>query len=291
MFEEFSSIRVKVVERAGEKLIDSLHRSNPWDKMKCERKDCRQCNSKEEKLWGSCKNKNKVYENECYTCLETIEEEKKEKQTEGEKIDENTIIETGKKRKTSDRENRKIEEVEETRKYKYIGKSSRSAYERNTEHWKDLENLNPRSHILKHYLDKHQDIPMEKLNMRMKVLKKFKSSFERQIGESVMINHNMGLNVQLLNSKNEYNRCSIPRLALKMDKDELIEEYEEEQAEKEMKRRIERLREKMRMEGGDQQKRKKMRKLDMTVPLKTMLKEIIAEEKTREIEKKEKKEN
>ena len=59
-----------------------------------------------------------------------------------------------------------------------------------------------------------------------------------------------------------------------MDKDELIEEYEEEQAEKEIKRRIEHLREKIRMEGGDQQNRKKRRKADMTVPIKTK-KEII----------------
>ena len=66
------------------------------------------------------------------------------------------------KRKTKDRkkeEERQLEKRERT-KYKYIGESSSSVYERVSEHWKDFENLNQRYHILKHYLDKHQDIPV-----------------------------------------------------------------------------------------------------------------------------------
>ena len=256
-FEHFSKIRIKVVERAGEKLVDNLHRSNPWEKTPCGREDCRFCSSKEEKLWGKCKSRNIVYENECYTCLEKIEEEK---ETTGETVNivvENTMENNKGKRKSENREKeveRKSKDSEERTKYKYIGESSRSGYERVNEHWKDFENLNPRSHILKHYLDKHQDIPMNKLNMRMKVLKTYKSSFERQIGESVHINHNLGLNVHLLNSKNEYNRCSIPRLALTMNKDEQIEEYEEAQAEKEIKRRIDILKENLRIDGGTYQR-------------------------------------
>ena len=63
--------------------------------------------------------------------------------------------------------------------------------------------------------------------MSVKIVKSYRSSFERQIGESVMINHNLRENVQLLNSKNEYNRCSIPRLGLAITKDDIIDEYRE----------------------------------------------------------------
>ena len=79
IFEEFSKLKVKVVERAGEKLVDVIHKSNPWDMSQCSREDCRFCNSKEEKLWGKCKCRNIVYENECMTCLEEEESNEKEK--------------------------------------------------------------------------------------------------------------------------------------------------------------------------------------------------------------------
>ena len=64
---------------------------------------------------------------------------------------------------TIDGDKTEKKDVETKNSYKYIGETSRSGYERSREHWEDFENLNPRSHILKHYLDKHQDIPMNKL--------------------------------------------------------------------------------------------------------------------------------
>ena len=113
---------------------------------------------------------------------------------------------------------------------------------------------------------------MNKLKMRMKILKKYKTPFERQIGESVYINHNIGIDTILLNSKNEYNRCSIPRLALTLEKDDQIEEYENEQKEKELKRMLTDLKERLRMEGSCLPKGKTRRvKIDMTVPLKMNL--------------------
>ena len=264
-FEDFSSLKIKVVERAGEKLVDVLHKSDPWDKSRCNRNDCNFCNSKEEKLWGSCKIRNIVYENECLTCLGerdiNIEDEKNSKRRGEEEKPEEVVSNNNKnkKRKSYERGEEVLEEskVKSKKVYKYIGESSRSGYERSKEHWDDFENLNPRSHILKHYLDKHQDIPMNKLNMRMKILKKYKSPFERQIGESVHINHNLETETILLNSKNEYNRCSIPRLALSGVKEDEIDEYENEQLEKEIKRKISMLKERLRMEGSNQPKGKR----------------------------------
>ena len=63
-------------------------------------------------------------------------------------------------------------------------------------------------------------------------------SFEREIGESVWINGALKEGIELLNSKNEYNRCSIPRLGLTLDKEQKIEEYKDKQAELEIKRRV-----------------------------------------------------
>ena len=41
----WTGINIKVVERAGDKLQDLLHRSNPWDNIDCKREDCFLCNS------------------------------------------------------------------------------------------------------------------------------------------------------------------------------------------------------------------------------------------------------
>ena len=41
----WTRINIKVVERSGERLEDILHRSDPWEKRDCERKDCMPCYS------------------------------------------------------------------------------------------------------------------------------------------------------------------------------------------------------------------------------------------------------
>ena len=55
-FEEISLIRVKLVERTGEKLENILHKSNPWEATDCKRDDCAFCTN--EKLIGKCKTQN-----------------------------------------------------------------------------------------------------------------------------------------------------------------------------------------------------------------------------------------
>ena len=71
-------------------------------------------------------------------------------------------------------------------------------------------------------MESHRDIKMEDLEMRMRVIKKYKTSFERQIGESIWIYHNLKEGTLLLNSNNEYNRCSIPRLGINLTKEDII---------------------------------------------------------------------
>ena len=45
-FEEVSSIIVRIVERTREKLVNLLHKSNPWEAVNCKREDCMFCTNK-----------------------------------------------------------------------------------------------------------------------------------------------------------------------------------------------------------------------------------------------------
>ena len=56
------------MERTGEKIVDILHKSNPWEAVHCERDDCMFCESGDGKLLGKCKKRNVVYETECLIC-------------------------------------------------------------------------------------------------------------------------------------------------------------------------------------------------------------------------------
>ena len=54
----WTGINIKIVERVGQKLEDVLHKSNPWENLDCNRKDCFSClssaSSKEPKLFPLC---------------------------------------------------------------------------------------------------------------------------------------------------------------------------------------------------------------------------------------------
>ena len=76
-------------------------------------------------------------------------------------------------------EKEKIELKNKIVQYKYIGETSRSAYERGWEHLNDLAGLKSTSHMLKHVVSTHQDQDMGEIEFGMKVLKYTQSSFER----------------------------------------------------------------------------------------------------------------
>ena len=108
---------------------------------------------------------------------------------------------------------RMLEKVKEETDYIYIGESSRSAHERGTEHSKDYEYLRVRSHMLKHVVLKHGDSHPNDVEFRMKIVSQHQTAFERQISEAVRIRRNLG--DRLMNSKQEYNRCYIPKISIK----------------------------------------------------------------------------
>ena len=138
------------------------------------------------------------------------------------------------------------EEIKRMKLHKYIGESSRSCYERGMEHQTDMRLLKPGSHMLRHALDKHEGEKLNEIKFGMEVMRFTRTSFERQILESVLIQQN--INHHILNSRSEYNRCSLPRLSTRLG-DKEYKKYEKEleeakQKEESLESRIRDMREK-----------------------------------------------
>ena len=85
-----------------------------------------------------------------------------------------------------------------------------SIFERAGEHWTDRLNQKEDSHMIKHWVNDHADMP-EPPKFQFKVVSSFKDALTRQVSEAVRIELRGG---GVLNSKSEYNRCKIPRLTI-----------------------------------------------------------------------------
>ena len=130
--EDLTGYRIKIVERAGSKLKDLIHSSNPRSGKLCERLDCLLCKSKiklGKSLKQCCRKRNLVYEIWCWDCKERMEDD----------IDEMEIDEDLKKKKK-----------DAIRVPKYIGESSRSIYERTYEHTEAMRKISSKSFMVKH---------------------------------------------------------------------------------------------------------------------------------------------
>ena len=70
--------RIKFVERAGVKMVDMLHKADPWEAADCERERCKLCKTKQKtgkNTSQSCTKRSIIDETSCATCV-TREEEK-----------------------------------------------------------------------------------------------------------------------------------------------------------------------------------------------------------------------
>ena len=87
-----------------------------------------------------------------------------------------------------EKEEKKLEEIFEDEKilkekkkeikiYKYIGETSRSAYERSLEHQMSMRTLNSDSYMLKHLIDQHEGEDMEVQRFGIKVVRFTQSLF------------------------------------------------------------------------------------------------------------------
>ena len=71
--EQLTGYRLKIVERGGTKLVDILHKANPWAGEDCKRMGCLLCTTKKmegKKNGQDCKKRNCVYKTNCITCRE-----------------------------------------------------------------------------------------------------------------------------------------------------------------------------------------------------------------------------
>ena len=173
--------RIRMVESAGTQLRRLLPNTNPWAGGDCGRERCYTCNQGGEKR-EDCKRRNILYESSCTVCNPEIE---------------------GKKVK------KKMNDVNGV----YVGESARSIFERAQEHWADRVGQKEDSHMVKHWLSDHADLP-EPPPFHIKVVSSFKDSMTRQISESVRIDLRGG---GVLNSRTEYSRCRLPRLVIDME--------------------------------------------------------------------------
>ena len=214
---------MKIVECAGDKIVDFLHKSNPWEDYDCDRKECYTCKTSVEceLPFKNCTKRSVIYNTWCETCEKKKERAKKEDVFDDEVIGLKELFATGKEKEKIGRK-RKVEKEERNKcpAFVYIGETSRSAYERGQEHSKDLEFKRHKSHMLKHCVNHHDGMNPENVKFGMKILSSHKTAFERQIREAVLIEKNAG--PTLMNSKTEYNRCSIPRIVIKMGNEEEV---------------------------------------------------------------------
>ena len=115
----------------------------------------------------------------------------------------------------------------------------------------DYNTLSTDSHMVKHAVVEHGGDA--EIKFSMKVLKVHRTAFRRQIHEAVMIQRNERNSI--LNSKGEYNCCSLPRLTVMVGNKEAREKEEERReplTEQEIEQEIVRMKNKKRKtEMGD----------------------------------------
>ena len=173
--EKVGMLKIKIVERAGEKLVDLLHRSDAWSNRDCNRLDCLPCKSAgEEGLKGACKRRNVIYETYCITCQEELEKIEKEKEEirrneNVDNCDENCLKRKNENEKITVREKQKTDY-----RTKYIGETYRSGYERGSEHDDNFKQTRERSHLIKHLITSHPGLKLEELKYGMKIVKNSK---------------------------------------------------------------------------------------------------------------------
>ena len=133
--------RLKIVEKGGAKLVDLLHKANPWAGQDCGRVRCLLCKTKQREGKNNsqdCTRRNCVYETYCITCKDRQDKRIEEK-----------YMEMGKKKVE--------EEKRKEKRYIYIGETNHSVYERGLEHLNDIPAYKTSSHMLRHLLDVHEE--------------------------------------------------------------------------------------------------------------------------------------
>ena len=105
--ESQTGVRIKIVEKTGIKLVDILHKSDPWKGMNCRRENCLLCKTKkltEKNTNQDCTQRCITYETWCLTCEarerekiseEYVEEEEDERKRRLSKVKHSIVCKNG----------------------------------------------------------------------------------------------------------------------------------------------------------------------------------------------------
>ena len=167
-----------------------------WEGAACGRADCTTCAQKGEEVIA-CNKRNLVYENICLKCNPSAV-------TRGE-----------------------LKEANTTTPSLYVGETARSIYERGREHWADYRSQSSDSCIYKHHMLHHNS--EGEPEFIMKVVGHHSTAFSRQVGEAVRKGRRGA--GSLLNSRSEFNRCSIVGLTLEQEEYKTEEDQQSESME------------------------------------------------------------
>ena len=127
---KLSKYKVKVVERAGERLERILVKTDPFEGRNCGREDCVLCRNTGNRK--PCNRRNLVYRATCNFCEEKREREKEQAVERGEE----NYFPT-------------------TRKAEYWGETGRSIYRRGREHEDLYRRIEESSFMMKHFVSCH----------------------------------------------------------------------------------------------------------------------------------------
>ena len=124
----------------------------------------------------------------------------------------------------------------------YVGQSARTGQRRGCEHLEDLRGKKNGKPLWDHSLESHGGDTKES-DYKMKVLKRYRTPLERQIGEALEIERRGWSADILMNKKDEYNSIRMPRLRLESVEEVVeAEPNQEGEGKQEARERIQRLR-------------------------------------------------
>ena len=105
----------------------------------------------------------------------------------------------------------------------YLGETSRSLHERQTDHAKNAvdSKKHDTSHMQQHGIF-HEGI----MDFKYNVLRTHRSAFERQVSEAICIRLMKLKGINILNNKKEYNRCLLPELVVELGNNKKKEKQE-----------------------------------------------------------------
>ena len=212
-----TGFRISYSEASGTKLAKMFSTDLSLDQP-CGRILCKPCESKGTETSQNCRAKSILYESSCKVCNPVT---KKPSSHQADEVQGLASLDKG----VAD------PSLVKGRVGIYLGETSRSLFERTSEHFNDAKKFSPKSHMVKHWMNTHPE--MNTLPpFKIKIIKQYRDCLSRQLGEAIAIYVSKDT---LLNGKNEYLNNCISRVTIQEgsldQKMRLIREEQEEKKE------------------------------------------------------------